>query len=307
MYQTLMDVQFFSWVSLWILRALRGYGMQDFENKVAVVTGAASGIGNALAQKCLDEGMNVVLADIEEAALQRATEAFAAQGKNTVLPVKTDVSILEEIEALAEKTVSEFGAVHLLFNNAGVGGAAGILESTQADWDWVMGVNLWSVIHGLRVFGQIMDAQDTEAHIVNTASMAGLVHGGGAYGVTKHAVVALSESMYFELEQKGSKLHVSVLCPGFVQTNITDSGRNRQERYGQAAPPEPTEEQQARFQFVSEMVKQGMPPAELADIVFDHIRREQLYILTHDNFNEIVENRTKAILGGENPQRANIL
>jgi short-subunit dehydrogenase len=109
------------------------------------------------------------------------------------------------------------------------------------------------------------------------------------------------------LEQKGSKLKVSVLCPGFVQTNITDSGRNRQERYGQAAPGEPTEEQQARFQFVSEMVKQGMPPAELADIVFDHIRRERLYILTHDNFNEIVENRTKAILGGENPQRANIL
>ena len=155
--------------------------MQDFENKVAVGTGAASGIGNALAQKCLDEGMNVVLVDIEEAALQRAAEAFAAQGKNTVLPVKTDVSILEEIEALAEKAVNEFGGVHLLFNNAGVGGAGSFLESSQADWEWVMGVNLWSVIHAMRVFGPIMVAQDTEGHIVNTASMAGLVCGGGAY------------------------------------------------------------------------------------------------------------------------------
>ena len=277
--------------------------MQDFENKVAVVTGAASGIGNALAQNCLDEGMSVVLADIEEAALQRAAEAFAAQGKNTVLPVQTDVSILEEIEALAEKTISAFGEVHLLFNNAGVGGAPSVLDSSQADWEWVMGVNLWSVIHALRVFGPIMVAQDTEAHIVNTASMAGLLYGGGAYGVTKHGVVALSESAHFELEQKGSKVKVSVLCPGFVQTNITDSSRNRQERYGQATPPEPTEEHPARFQFVTEMIKQGMPPAELADIVFDHIRRERLYILTHDNFNEMVEERTRNILRGENPTR----
>ncbi len=281
--------------------------MQDFENKVAVVTGAASGIGNALAQKCLDEGMNVVLADIEEAALERAAEAFAAQGKNTVLPVKTDVSILEEIEALAEKTISEFGAVHLLFNNAGVGGAPSVLESSQADWEWVMGVNLWSVIHGLRVFGPIMVAQDTEGHIVNTASMAGLIHGGGAYGVTKHGVVALSESAHFELEQKGSKVKVSVLCPGFVQTNIIDSDRNRQERYSHSDALEPTEEQQARFDMVTEMINQGMPPAELAEIVFDHIRRERLYILTHNNFNQIVENRTKAILSGENPQQASIL
>ena len=276
--------------------------MQDFENKVAVVTGAASGIGNALAQKCLDEGMNVVLADIEEAALQRAAEAFAAQGKNTVLPVKTDVSILEEIEALAEKAVSEFGEVDLLFNNAGVGGAPSILESTQADWEWVMGVNLWSVIHAMRVFGPIMVAQDTDGHIVNTASMAGLVYGGGAYGVTKHGVVALTESAHFELEQKGSKVKVSVLCPGFVQTRIIESERNRQERYGSGAPFDPTEEQQTRFNFVTEMIKQGMPPAELADIVFDHIRRERLYILTHDNFNEFVEDRTRTILSGENPQ-----
>ena len=275
--------------------------MQIFEDKVAVVTGAASGIGNGLAQKCLDEGMSVVLADIEEAALQRAAEAFAAQGKNAVLPVKTDVSILEELEALAEKTVSEFGAVHLLFNNAGVGGAASFLESSHTDWEWVMGVNLWSVIHGMRVFGPIMVAQETDAHIVNTASMSGLIYGHGAYGVTKHGVVALTESAHFELAQLGSKVKVSVLCPGWVNTNILDSSRNRQERFGQASRVQPDEEQARRAELSRQSVAQGMPPAELADIVFDHIRREQFYILTHDDFNTAVSDRTETILGGTNP------
>ncbi len=281
-----------------------GDGMQVFENKVAVVTGAASGIGNGLAQKCLDEGMNVVLADIEEAALERAAEAFAAQGRNTVVPVKTDVSILGEVEALAEQTVAEFGAVHLLFNNAGVGGAASFLQSSHADWEWVMGVNLWSVIHGLRVFGPIMVAQKTESHIVNTASMSGLIYGEGAYGVTKHGVVALTESAHFELAQLGSEVKVSVLCPGWVNTNILDSSRNRQGRFGLAPRVEPNEEQARQAELSRRSVAQGMPPAELADIVFDHIRREKLYILTHDDFNSAVSERTETILGGTNPTTA---
>lgn len=280
--------------------------MQEFGNKVAVVTGAASGIGNALARKCLDEGMHVVLADIEEAALARAADELMAQGRNTVLPVRTDVSMKDEIEALAEKAIAEFGAVHLLFNNAGVGASPGVLSGTDADWEWVMGVNLWSVIHGLRVFAPIMHAQNSEGHIVNTASMAGLVHGGGAYGVTKHAVVALSESAHFELAEAGSKVKVSVLCPGFVQTRIIDSQRNRQERFPQT-DLEPTDTQRARMETVRAMVDGGMPPGQLADIVFGHIRRERLYILTHHNFNEMVENRTRAILSGENPDPIRIL
>src|SRR5215831_13355553 len=188
--------------------------MKEFKGKVAVVTGAASGIGRALAEGCVREGMKVVLADVEVESLTKTEASMKAAGA-TVLAVRTDVSQARDIEALAQKTLDAFGAVHLLCNNAGVWTGASIWESTIADWEWVLGVNLWGVIHGVRFFVPVMLAQDTECHIVNTASIAGLIAypGAGIYKVTKHGVVTLSETLYYELAERGAKVHVSILCP----------------------------------------------------------------------------------------------
>src|SRR5947209_9479118 len=168
--------------------------MKDFQGKVAVVTGAASGIGRALAEKSAQEGMKVVLADVEESALRQAEEELKTSGAE-VVAVRTDVSQAQEVEALAQQAFATFGAVHLLFNNAGVGAGTTVWESSLADWQWLLGVNLWGVIHGVHFFVPRMLAQDSEGHIVNTASSAGLVasSGLGMYTVSKHGVVTLSE------------------------------------------------------------------------------------------------------------------
>jgi NAD(P)-dependent dehydrogenase (short-subunit alcohol dehydrogenase family) len=278
--------------------------MQDFKGKVAVVTGAASGIGKALAEKCLAEGMHVVMADIEQSALEAAAESLAAAGNNTILPVQVDVSISEEIEKLLAKTLEEFGAVHLLFNNAGVGGGGNSWQATKKDWDWVLGVNLWSVIYGIQTFVPQMLKQDTECHIVNTASMAGLMGGttNACYSVTKHGVVALTENLYQDLKAEGAKIGTSVLCPGFVNTNIFDSGRNRPSHLDNNEPErEPTEEEMARIAMFREVLKSGMQPEELADIVFDAIRADRLFILTHEAFKPFVTERANNIVSGVNP------
>ena len=205
--------------------------MEAFQGKVAVVTGAASGIGRALAERCAQEGMKVVLADIEEPALLQANRELAAQGAET-LAVPTDVSQAGDVETLARKAFETYKAVHLLCNNAGVGGGKTAWESTLADWEWVLGVNLWGVIHGIHFFVPRMLEQQSEGHIVNTASMAGLIYGPGqsSYKVSKHGVVSLSETLYYELALQGASLKVSVLCPGYVNTNVLDSQRNRPAR-----------------------------------------------------------------------------
>jgi NAD(P)-dependent dehydrogenase (short-subunit alcohol dehydrogenase family) len=278
--------------------------MKDFEGKVAVVTGAASGIGKALAERCLAEGMHVVMADIQEDALQVAAESLSAGGNNSILPVQVDVSIGEEIDKLLKKTVDEFGAVHLLFNNAGVGGGGNTWEATQRDWDWVLGVNLWSVIYGVQKFVPQMLKQDTECHIVNTASMAGLMGGttNACYSVTKFGVVALTENLYQDLLAANAKIGVSVLCPGFVNTNIFDSGRNRPDHLSNAeAESQPTPEQAARIEMFKEILRTGMQPEDLANIVFDAIRENRLFILTHDSFKPFVTERANNIVNGVNP------
>ncbi len=257
--------------------------MRTFKNKVAIITGAASGIGRALAERCAQERMKVVLADINGADLAQTAHELAAIDA-TVLSVPTDVSKADDIENLARKTLDAFGAVHLLFNNAGITvvGIA-VWESTLADWEWVIGVNLWGVIHGIRVFVPIMLEQDTECHIVNTASIAGLVSGPGAgvYRVTKHGVVSLSETLCHQLAERGAKIRVSVLCPGFVNTRIMDSGRNRPaELQNPLANQSMSPEVEAAVQAARQAVHAGMPPHQVAEHVFNAIRNEKFYILT---------------------------
>jgi len=202
--------------------------VKEFKDKVAVITGAASGIGRGIARRCAQEGMKVVLADIEEKALTQTAREMKAGGAS-VLAVLTDVSKASDVEVLGQKTLDAFGAVHLLCNNAGVGTGATIWESTLADWEWVIGVNLWGVIHGIRVFVPIMLEQDTECHIVNTASVLGLISSPymGTYKVTKHGIVTLSETLYQELALRGAKIRVSVLCPMWVNTQLMEAERNR--------------------------------------------------------------------------------
>lgn len=257
--------------------------MKNFEGNVAVVTGAASGIGRALVEKCVQEGMKVVLADIEEPALQQVEEEMKARGAQA-LAVCTDVSQAEAVEALAQKAFQTYGAVHLLFNNAGVGAGTTVWESTLADWQWVLGVNLWGVIHGMHFFVPRMLAQGTEGHIVNTASAAGLISGSrqGAYKVSKHGVVTLTETLALELAAGKARIKASVLCPDFVNTRILDAERNRPaalQNASQRGPLSPADA--ARVQAIKGLLQQAMQPSQVAEMVFDAIREERFYILTH--------------------------
>lgn len=277
--------------------------MKEFKGKVAVVTGAASGIGRALAERSAQEGMKVVLADIEEAALAQAERELRAAGAS-VLAVRTDVSKADDIAALAQKTLDAFGAVHLLFNNAGVSAGTTVWESTQADWEWVIGVNLWSVIHATRIFVPLMLAQESECHIVNTASVAGLVSGPGlgVYKVTKHGVVSLSETLQCELVERGSKIKVSLLCPGWVNTRIMESARNRPGEL-QNAPGSVVlaPETKARIQEIAHAVQSGSSPQQVAQQVFDAVKKEQFYILTHPEWKPLIRQRMENILNEESP------
>jgi len=276
--------------------------MKDLKDKVAVVTGGASGIGRAIAERLAAEGMRLVLADIEEAALAAARKEMEAKGA-TVLAVPTDVSQPSDVEALAKKSVDAFGAVHVLCNNAGVGPPGGPMwERTVADWQWVLGVNLWGVIHGIRVFVPLMRAQDTECHIVNTASLAGLVSTPwmGIYNVTKHAIVTLSETLHHELTLSGTKLKVSVLCPAWVKTALADSDRNRPAELTDADVPKSPQSEMVEM-ALRQFLATGLPAEQVADAVLDAITNEKFYILTHPEGTPFIEARMQDILQGRNP------
>jgi len=245
---------------------------------VAVVTGAASGIGLAFAERFASEGMKVVMADVEAAALDAAAAAVRTKAP-AVLAVRVDVSRPEDVERLARDTYAAFGAAHVVCNNAGVAVIGAVHEHSLADWQWVMGVNLWGVIHGVRAFVPRMLAGGDEGHIVNTASMAGLTTAPfmSVYDVTKHGVVALSESMFKEFEATGAPIGVSVVCPGLINTRIMRSSRNR--------PPELAEEgkagpmAQAFGQGLSDRLIRGYPPSEVAEQVLGGIREKRFYIV----------------------------
>lgn len=275
--------------------------MENLSGQVAVVTGGASGIGRGMGEAFLARGMKVVLADIEATALE-STVAELRDGGGEVVGVECDVSSSDSVERLRDEALSHFGAVHVLCNNAGVAGGGGgaTWEAPQADWDWVIGVNLMGVIYGIRHFVPVMIEQGAPAHIVNTASVAGLVHGMGIYGVTKHAVVALSESMFSELQAAGHSIGVSVLCPGWVRTRILESERNRPEVPRPDPGPERPEAEIFR-QVVGKLIEQGLDPADVGRLVADSIETDQFYVLPHPEWLNVVENRMQRILNQEDP------
>jgi NAD(P)-dependent dehydrogenase (short-subunit alcohol dehydrogenase family) len=254
--------------------------VEHLEGRVAVVTGAASGIGLGLAHRFAAEGMKVVLADIERGPLARAVDEIRSGGAEAI-GVPTDVSKADDVEALAQATVDEFGAVHVLCNNAGVESGAHFADIPVSTWDWVLGVNLWGVLHGCRVFLPLIREQG-EGHIVNTASLAAFATGlptFAPYTTSKFAVLAASECLELELLAAGEKLGVSVLCPGVIATNMCDAERNR------PADVPSTEQDPVRQSILGELrrliVEVGMDPAEVAEMVVDAIRTRRFFVLTH--------------------------
>ncbi|HTX85989.1 MAG TPA: SDR family NAD(P)-dependent oxidoreductase [Streptosporangiaceae bacterium] len=272
--------------------------MELTAGKVAVVTGAASGIGLALAERFARAGLDVVLADIERPALEAAEQRIAALGVKT-LAVPTDVSDEAAVQGLAAAAVDRFGAVHLLCNNAGVVSTADAWFGPVTSWTWVLGVNLWGVIHGIRAFLPTLAAQ-AESHIVNTASIAGLLPGlDPRYDATKHAVVAISEDLYRAMRLATLPVGVSVLCPGWVNTNVLDADRNWPAGLGEAPPRAFTTE--VTLPHLRRVIDEGMAPAAVADLVADAVAAGRFWVFTSQEFVDIAARRWESVAAGRNP------
>lgn len=269
--------------------------MKEFEGKTAVITGAASGIGKALAKRFAQENMQVVLADIEEDVLEKTVEEFR-QYQHRVIGIKTDVLIEESVQELFIKAKEEYGNIHILCNNAGIGANSGtkpIWEIGKKDWDWVMGVNYQGVLYGIQSFLPHMTSHGEEGHVITTVSMAGLLPGAGTYGVSKHAVMALTEALSRDLITRNSKINASVLCPGFVDTNIDKSERNRPSYLEENNNLTGTE---MGMEIMSTMLRQGKQPSEIAEIVFKAIQSNIFYILSHPAWDETLRSHYENIL-----------
>jgi len=274
--------------------------MKALDGRVAVVTGAASGIGRAMTVRFLDAGMRVAMADVEAAALDKAAAELG--GAPRVLAVPTDVTRPESVDRLAERTLDAFGAIHVVCNNAGVFTGGLVWEAPLADWEWVLGVNLFGVVHGLRTFVPILLAQE-EGHVVNTASMAGVTATPltGIYNVSKHAVVALSETLYLDLQGKDAKVGVSCVCPEAIRTGIARSERNRPDaqRIGEG---DLTPERQMVTRAITAALERGLDPDVIAERTVHAILEERFWVLADDDYwSGVCEARLDGIRQRRNP------
>jgi NAD(P)-dependent dehydrogenase (short-subunit alcohol dehydrogenase family) len=277
--------------------------MNPFQNKVAVITGAASGIGRGLAEKAAALGMGVVIADVDRKGLQQVEEQLRANGTQVVAQY-TDVSEFESVDALANVAFNTFGAVNLLFNNAAILVDGLSWERSIEDWRWSLDVNIMGVVHGMKAFIPRMLKTQEECVVINTASNGGLLSGPflAPYQATKHAVVTISEALYFELQSMNSNVRAAVLCPGDVATKIWESERIRPDSYGRKADFSTGVEAHSR-EIIEGMVAKGMSPQQLADIVFEQIAAGKFWIITHPEFlKPMLEMRISAIMEDRNPK-----
>ena len=272
--------------------------MKMLEGKVAAVTGAASGLGRAMALAFAGEGMHAALADVDEPGLNDTLNEVQSRGVRA-FAMRVDVSRYQEVESFCSKAIAQFGATHVVCNNAGVSPLGAVWENTLADWQWILGVNLWGVIHGVRAFVPRLLAQG-EGHVVNTASVAGLISppGMGAYNVTKHAVVALSESLYHDLRLRGSPVGVSLLCPAYVPTGIADSERNRPREL--LNPGKKPSKEEA---LLKKAVASGKLSADdVARAVVAAVKEERFYVLTHPRIKGAIRARMEDLLDERAPR-----
>jgi NAD(P)-dependent dehydrogenase (short-subunit alcohol dehydrogenase family) len=280
--------------------------MQNLSGKAAFVTGGASGIGLALGRAFAEAGMNVMLADVETPRLQAAVESLRGVG-SVVEGIACDVADADSVDHAASTTYAAFGNVHVVCNNAGVAGGSGIDDISLDTWKWVLDVNLMGVLHGVRTFLPHMRAHGEGGHIVNTASMAGLQSGLGfsPYSASKFAVVNMSEGLALQLQPFG--IGVTVLCPGYVRTRISDSARNRSARYGLASKPDPASPAGILAAKSAELAQSGLEPSDVAAQVLAAIRENDLYVFTHygASWRGEVEARFASILGALDKAAAN--